>query len=158
AEPRIQSLPLSHLSIELGHLYFEDFVGGTARLRQHFDRVAPWVAAACDIHARLLPRGTPRTSTCFLIDDYFGGSRSPAEVPPDLIAAATASGLRIDYLVRESACAEADGVALAELVLERVVADPPPDTNGSRPAVKDSGWLSNGQRSPAAHHAEAMAV
>jgi hypothetical protein len=155
AELRLRSLPLSHLSIELGHLYFEDLDEGPARLRRHFELVAPWVAAAREI---LSPApATPRISTCFLVDDYFGPSRPPAKVVPDLVAAATASGLHIDYLVRESGCAEADGVALADLVLERIVVDPPPNTNGSRPPLRDTGWLSNGQRSPATHHVEAMA-
>lgn len=155
ALPRIQSLPLAHLSIELGHLYFEDFAEGADRLRQHFERVAPWVEAAGRIHAAGL-RGRPRISTCFLIDDYFGPKRPPAEILPGLIDAAKAAGVPIDYLVRESGCAVADGVPLAELVLERIVADPPPDTNGARPPVREIGWLSNGRRSPGPRQSEAM--
>ena len=36
AELRTQSVPLSHLSLELGHLYMEDFEAGPERLREHF--------------------------------------------------------------------------------------------------------------------------
>jgi hypothetical protein len=158
AERRVQSLPLSHLSIELGHLYFEDFAAGLDSLRDHFARVAPWAHAAREIAARGLAGRTPRISTCFLIDDYFGPSEPPAKVIPDLLAAAQAAGLEIDYLARESGCAEADGVPLARLVEERIVADPPPDTTGSRPPPTETGWLCNGQRSPVAVADAAMAA
>jgi hypothetical protein len=157
AEARVQSLPLAHLSIELGHLYFEDFDDGPDRLREHFEHVAPWVRGAQAALAASLP-GKPRVSTCFLIDDYFGPKRTPAEILPGLIAAAESHALPIDYLVRESACADADGVPLAELVAERIVADPVPGTNGARPAVRDSGWLSNGQRSALPRSSEAMSM
>ena len=46
AEERANASPLSHLSVELGHLYMEDFAGGPEALRQHFRRVAPWARAA----------------------------------------------------------------------------------------------------------------
>jgi hypothetical protein len=72
------------------------------------------------------------------------------------MSSAREAGLEIDYLARESGCADADGVALARLVEDRLVADPPPDTNGSRPPVAEVGWLCNGQRSPASRAAEAM--
>jgi hypothetical protein len=158
AELRIQSVPLAHLSIELGHLYFEDFAGGPDALRHYFRRVAPWARAARAVAIEGLAGRTPRISTCFLIDDYFGPSSSPAAILPALLRAAEENGLAIDYLARESACAEADGVALAKLVEERIVAEPPPDTNGSRPPVSEVGWLSNGQRSPVAHAGEAMGL
>jgi hypothetical protein len=157
AETRAQSLPLAHLSLELGHLYFEDFDDGPDRLREHFEQVAPWVHGARAALAARLP-GRPRVSTCFLIDDYFGPKRSPAQVLPGLIDAAASHGMPIDYLVRESACADADGVPLAELVAERIVADPVPGTNGARPAVRDSGWLSNGQPSAQPRSSEAMSL
>ncbi|GAA0731606.1 hypothetical protein Drose_00735 [Dactylosporangium roseum] len=156
AEPRSTSLPLSHLSIEAGHLYFEDFRDGPERLKAHFAQLAPWVAAAADIHRRSATGRSVRISTCFLIDDYFGPKQPPSEVLPMLLAAADANGVRIDYIARESACAEADGVELARLVEERIVADPPPGTNGSRPPVGESGWLSNGERSPSVTGGEAM--
>ncbi|MBO0867881.1 MAG: hypothetical protein J2P15_04895 [Micromonosporaceae bacterium] len=148
AEHRVQSLPLAHLSIELGHLYFEDFAAGPQALRRHFREVAPWARAAREICAASLPGRTPRISTTFLVDDYFGPGSSPAQVLPDLLRAADDCGLGIDYLARESGCAQADGVAIARLVEERIVAEPPPGTTGSRPPVTEAGWLCNGQRSP----------
>ena len=45
AEPRTQAVPLSHLSLELGHLYMEDFEAGPEHLRRHFERVRPWAEA-----------------------------------------------------------------------------------------------------------------
>src|SRR5207245_1777943 len=78
-------------------------------------RIAPWARTAAEA---LVPQATgsrPRISTCFLIDDYFTQFSSPAEVIPQLLTAAQRHGLQIDYLARESACARADGVALAEL-------------------------------------------
>lgn len=157
AEARVRSLPLAHLSLELGRLNFEDFDDGPDRLREHFERVAPWVHDGPAALAARLP-GRPRVSTCFLIDDYFGPNRSPDQVLPGLLDAAASHGMPIDYLVRESACADADGVPLAELVAERIVADPVPGTNGARPAVRDSGWLSNGQPSAQPRSSEAMSV
>jgi hypothetical protein len=158
AESRVQSVPLSHLSIELGHLYFEDFADGPDRLRRHFEQVAPWVSAVRAIEQERLGDKRPRISTCFLIDDYFGPSSSPAEILPGLVEAARSSGLDIDYIARESACAQTDGVPLAELVQGRIVADPPPGSTGARPPVSESGWLSNGQRSPGTEPVAAMAV
>jgi hypothetical protein len=157
AERRVRALPLAHLSLELGHLYFEDFALGVDGLREYFQEVARWADAARATYARTMsPKGRPRISTCFLIDDYFGPLKPASEVIPMLLDAARDAGLEIDYLARESACAEADGVQLAALVEERIVADPPPHTNGSRPPVNETGWLCNGQRSPTARAAEAM--
>jgi hypothetical protein len=155
-EARIVSLPLSHVSMELGHLYMEDFSAGPEALRSHFERISPWANALEQSYATLLGRRTARISTCFLIDDYFTRFSTPATVIPDLLAAAEQSGLRIDYLARESACATADGVALAELVLGRLVPEPAPDSNGSRPPVHEVGWLSNGERSAIGEVDEAM--
>lgn len=154
AQRRVESVPLSHLSVELGHLYAEDFAAGPARLADQFARVRPWLAAVAETRLAGVPR--PRVSTCFLIDDYFTPFSSPAELVPQLVAAAAEHGLVIDYLVRESACAVADGSPLAELVAARLTASPPPGTNGSRPPVLESGWLANGQRSPADTGREAM--
>lgn len=148
AERRVAALPLSHLSIELGHLYMEDFAGGPEQLQRHFATVAPWVTAARSSCVESLVGRRARISTCFLIDDYFTRFSSPDIVVRQLDEAARKSGLELDYVARESACAEADGVALARLVQGRLVADPAPDSNGSRPPPTESGWLCNGQRSP----------
>ncbi|MFE9424564.1 SCO2522 family protein [Kitasatospora sp. NPDC006697] len=157
ADPRTAALPLAHLSLELGHLYMDDFAAGPDRLREHFARVRPWADAARESCARGRSR-RPRVSTCFLIDDYFTRFSSPAEVVPQIIEQAAAAGLVIDYLARESACAEAGGVRPAQLVEARLVQSPPPGSNGSRPPASESGWLSNGERSPADSLAEAMSA
>ncbi|MDT5029287.1 MAG: hypothetical protein QOE61_5713, partial [Micromonosporaceae bacterium] len=122
AAGRVASMPLSHLSIELGHLYMEDFAAGPRRLRELFDQVAPWVRTAQDVCAAGVAPQRPRVSTCFLIDDYFGAFGSPREVLPMVIDAATAAGLRIDYVAREASCVEAHDNPLADLVVARLVA------------------------------------
>jgi hypothetical protein len=166
AERRVASVPLSHLSIELGHLYMDDFTAGL-NLQQHFKQIAPWANAgrqACADNLQSQKRqcgqqgrgARPRVSTCFLVDDYFMRFSSPAELVPELVSAARAAGLEIDYLVRESGCADTGNVALARSVEGRLVADPPPHTNGSRPPAAEVGWLCNGQRSPANDAVEAM--
>jgi hypothetical protein len=156
AQPRVERVPFGHLSIELGHLYMEDYEAGIDSLRWHFRHVAPWVRAARDAHAAALGSRTTRISTCFLVDDYFAPFGSPREIVPQLVEAAAECGLRIDYLGRESGCAEADDVDLARLVEGRLVVEPAPDTNGSRPPVTKTGWLCNGLRSPLAGSVEAM--
>jgi hypothetical protein len=156
AQDRTASLPLSHLSLELGHLYMEDFAAGPARLRELFGQVAPWARAAREQCAQEVA-GRARISTCFLIDDYFTQLMSPAELLPVLFAEAGAAGLSIDYLVREAACAvAAPGSCPAELVAARLVDDPPPGSTGARPAPRESGWVCNGVRSPQRDLNEAM--
>jgi hypothetical protein len=176
AQRRVAAVPLAHLSVELGHLYREDLAaedrtgpeaadGDAAdsdaadsdaadsdgqRLAVHFRAVRPWFDALRQNCVDALPGRPARVSTCFLIDDYFGQFSSPAELIPKLVTAAGDAGLSIDYLARESGCAEADGVPLAALVEARLVDDPPPGTTGSRPPARETGWLCNGQRSPAA--------
>jgi hypothetical protein len=154
----VEATPLAHLSLELGHLYFEDFAAGPDRLRHHFAQVRPWAdAVRMATRARLDVR-RPRVSTCFLIDDYFGPTSTPADVLPGLIEAARANGLEIDYLARESACAAAHGVPLADLVRARIVPEPAPGTTGSRPPFTETGWLSNGQRAGGVDPVEAMST
>lgn len=156
ATPRIASLPMAHLSIELGHLYMDDFVGDESRLPALFRQVAPWAATARAACEKALARAsapgsrapTARISTCFLVDDYFQQLSSPAEVLPRLIEAADDARIPVDYIVRESACAHTGDLDLAGLVAGRLVADPPPGSNGLRPPPSVTGWLSNGQRSP----------
>ncbi|MEU3979112.1 SCO2522 family protein [Streptomyces sp. NPDC026672] len=155
AEPRTEAVPLSHVSLEVGHLYAEDFAAGTARLRAHFERVRPWLDAVHTATAALVAR--PRVSTCFLVDDYFTPFASPAEVLPGLLAEADRAGVRVDYLARESGCAVADGVPLAEHTVARLVESPVPGSDGSRPPARQTGWLANGERGPAPAPVEAMA-
>ncbi|MFJ4466226.1 SCO2522 family protein [Streptomyces sp. NPDC089424] len=153
ADLRTRAVPYSHLSVELGHLYMEDFAEGPERLRAHFAHVAPWAATA---HALAGPKR--RVSTCFLIDDYFTPFASPAEVVPTVLRAADQAGLRIDYLARESACAEVPGVETAALLLARLVPEPSVGSNGAHPPVEESGWLCNGERSPSDRAPEAMSA
>lgn len=160
ADPVTESVPLSHLSLELGHLYMEDFADGADRLVRHFTAVRPWAetARAC---AAALPTGSrPRISTCFLIDDYFSRLSTPAELLPTLLSAAEGAGLAIDYLARESGCALAParpgGSGLAESVMHRLVESPPPGSNGFRPPVSRTGWLTNGRRAPARRTSAAL--
>jgi len=153
---RVARLPLAHLSIEVGHLYAEEFDGGPERLRDLFRRAAPWERAARLTCAEQLKPVTARISTCFLVDDYFSQFSSPEVVVPQIIEAASEAGLRLDYLARESACVAADGVEIARLVEARMVPDPPPGTNGTRPPASVTGWLCNGERSPHEEVSEAM--
>jgi hypothetical protein len=156
AQRRVESVPLSHLSIELGHLYAEHFGPGNDHLQRYFERVAPWVEGARADCQTELPNGIrARVSTCFLIDDYFNRFGRPNEVISVLIKTAAQHGLTIDYIAREAGCVQADGIPLAKLVEDRLVPDPPPNTTG-RPAVAESGWLSNGQRTPGRDVAPAM--
>lgn len=148
AEPKTASLPLAHLSIELGHLYTEDYAVDDVELAAYFRRIARRAEAVRDIGGAELAPAKPRISTCFLVDDYYGRLDPPDVVMPRLFAAAEAANLQIDYVARESAAVSADGVELAELVQARLIAEPAPGDNGGRPPTSQTGWLSNGQRSP----------
>ena len=156
ADERIESVALSHLSLELGHLYMDDYLAGSERLLSQFRLVRPWAAAARSAAAAGCGDRPPRISTCFLIDDYFTRFSSPAKVLPDVVAAARECDLTIDYIALESGCAEADGVPLAEVVAGRLTALPSPGVNGSRPPALEIGWLCNGRRSPGVDVREAM--
>lgn len=146
--PRTQQVPYSHLSVELDHLYMEDLLGEAANLHERMERVKPWYDAIVSSFAGTGLGSRLRVSTCVLIDDYFSSLVSPDEVVPRLREAAAAAGLRIDYLAREACCAEYDGVSPAELAVDRLVPIPAPGTDGSRPPTLETGWLSNGRRSP----------
>ncbi|MEV5231676.1 SCO2522 family protein [Streptomyces pseudogriseolus] len=156
AEPRTQAVPLSHLSLELGHLYMEDFEAGPEHLRRHFARVRPWAEAARAFAADRAGGRRARISTCFLIDDYFTRFASPAEVVPMLLAEAERAGLAVDYLARESGCAVSGKVPVAEAVAGRIVEEPPSGSHGHRPPAAQTGWLANGVRSPTARAPQAM--
>jgi hypothetical protein len=149
-------VPFAHLSIEVGRLAADDLALGLDHVRRHFQSVAGWAEAARRKHIADIGGRPPRISTCFLIDDYSARYASPAALIPELLGAAQDSGLAIDYLARQSSCATTDTVPVARLTEERIVPDPPPGSNGSRPPVTEVGWLCNGQRSPAAGQAEAM--
>ncbi|MEU2442207.1 SCO2522 family protein [Streptomyces althioticus] len=156
AEPRTQAVPLSHLSLELGHLYMEDFEAGPEHLRRHFARVRPWAEAARASAVGRAGGRRARISTCFLVDDYFTRFASPAEVVPMLLAEAERAGLTVDYLARESACAVSGKIPVAEAVAARIVEEPPPGSHGNRPPAAQTGWLANGVRSPTVRAPQAM--
>lgn len=158
ATPVVRSVALAHLSIELGHLYMEDFEHGAKHLRGHFTRVLPWVQSATRQVTEELAGRRPRISTCFLIDDYFTRFSSPREVVTALVAAAAETGLTIDYVARESGCASANGIDLATLVQQHLVDEPAEGANGGRPTTTVSGWLTNGERSPSGGTGSAMAA
>jgi hypothetical protein len=148
AHPRVESVPLSHLSIEVGHLYSEDYERSDEALVEYFRRIAAWSQAVRRLHAETLRPVRPRISTCFLVDDYFGNIAGPSELITRIEALAKRADLTIDYLARESSCANGSGHQPARLMESRIVAEPSPGDNGVRPAMTVSGWLSNGQRSP----------
>jgi hypothetical protein len=155
---RIASLPMSHLSIELGHLYADEFQLGRDHLIDVAQQVAPWARAAREsFAARAAGKGRPRVSTCVLIDDYFKPFSTPGELIPIIVEAYAEAGLTIDYIARESGCTVAAGVPVAAIVEGMLVVDPTPGTDGTRPSVQVSGWLANGMRSPDSD-AEAMAL
>lgn len=164
-QPWIAPVPLSHLSIEVGHFYLNDITGDIERVRAEFRRIVPLVAAFVE-SARVRFGPEVRVSTCYLIDDYFQPDTDPAEVLEKLLGAAAESGLRIDYLARESGCWQTshfvDGVPLgepipvAEMVAARIVAEPAPPDTGRRPPTAQSGWLCNGRRSSEYEPAQAM--
>lgn len=155
-EQRIASVPLSHLSIELGHLYLEDFRKGPAELRRRFEAVVPWLEGVRRHYTESLCGTTPRISTCYLVDDYFSPQSPPAEVVPMVLEAAAACGLSIGYLARESACARLPDIRVAEVVTGWIIDEPAEGTNGVRPPTTVSGWLSNGQRTPSTASTAAM--
>ncbi len=152
----VRSVALSHLSLELGHLYTDDFAAGEKRLQEQFRRVRPWAETAVRLTQESITRGRPRISTCFLIDDYFTRFSSPREVIKMLVAAAGAAGLTIDYVARESGCARAGDVEVARLVQDHLVDEPAEGANG-RAVTTVTGWLTNGERSPGTS-ASAMAA
>jgi hypothetical protein len=157
ADFKVESLPLSHMSVEIGHLYMEDFIDGVDAVQRAFGAAAPWVHTARTPQAVGCDKKSVRVSTCFLVDDYFSRFSSPAEVIPMVLDAAEREGVEIDYLARESACASANGISPATLTLGSLVTEPVPGTTGGRPPLTETGWLTNGQRSPSTSRGEAMA-
>ena len=93
-----------------------------------------------------------------MLDDYFHRFGTPREVIPQVQSAAAEHGLILDYVARESSFARHDGAELARLVVDTLVVEPPRHTTGSRPPLSESGWLSNGKRSPGHVDAPAMTL
>lgn len=151
---RIREVPLSHLSIEVGHLHMDDIRNDDERVRTHFRAVERWLSMSI---ASVVNSGSKsRVSTCFLIDDYFQRDTKPEEIVGNLLKAAAECGVSIDYIAREAGCCDADNVSLAELTAARLLPEPAPGANGSRPPTSASGWLCNGERSPESESDQAM--
>lgn len=140
---KVQNLPLSHLSIEVGHFYMDDLEGADEPIFAQFKRVKPWLDAA----RASVEQKKPRVSTCFLIDDYFQHRPDAPQIMERLLRLSNEAGVQIDYVARESACARRkDNFAVAELVARRLLEEPEPDYDtGGRPPAMTSGWLSNGR-------------
>jgi hypothetical protein len=163
--PRIAAVPLSHLSIEVGHFTLKAVAEDPETVRAEFRRIVPLVAAFTE-SARIQFGDDARISTCYLIDDYFMADTDPARILPQLLDAAESTGLVIDYLARESSCAQTsvfvDGVPrgepipVADMVAARIVPEPAPQDTGGRPPTAESGWLCNGRRSSLAEPTQAM--
>ena len=161
---RVAHVPLSHLSLEVGHFYMEDLQRGGQQVREQFDRIAPMVAAFTAAARARDPEA--RVSTCFLIDDYFRHDTAPEGIISTLLDAADHAGLAIDYLAREAGCCEVpthrdaavsgESIRLAELVAARIVEEPDRNTTGRRPPTAQSGWLCNGRRSSDEEPVQAM--
>ncbi|MDA1359141.1 SCO2522 family protein [Glycomyces luteolus] len=148
AEQHTERFGMSHLSIEVGHLYADDLARPDT-LKAEMAAAAAWAHGATEALAKRLGGRRPRVSTCYLVDDYSQqGMPPPEELISVITEAADDAGLRIDYLARESACAAMGPLQLAGLVADRIVFEPPPGENGSRPTVARSGWLCNGVPSP----------
>lgn len=162
---RVARVPLSHVSIEVGHFYMNDLGNGEDRIKAQFRRIAPLVAAfTASAQAEFGPRA--RVSTCFLVDDYFRHDTDPGEILGKLLHAAGECGVTIDYLAREAGCWETPAalpgasseqrLQLAEMVAARIVAEPPEGSTGRRPPTAESGWLCNGRRASDDEPGQAM--
>ncbi|WP_323746491.1 SCO2522 family protein [Catenulispora pinisilvae] len=159
---RVAAVPLGHLSVETGRLYLEDFADGDRKITHQLEQVAPWLEAATKRTRKRFGRNA-RISTCFLVDDYSPSGAvddqpKPSEVVDIVTTAADQAGFKIDYLAREAGCAVAyerpysgprDQSALADIVAGLIVEEAAVGANGSRPPTAQTGWLSNGERSPA---------
>lgn len=159
--PRAEAVPLSHLSIEAGRVFLEDFAQGDRVLTRQFAQAAPWLEAAAKPIRERFGTGA-RISTCLLVDEHTPavaapGHPRPSEVMDIVSAAAGQAGFTIDYLAREAGCAIAcerphsgpgDRSRLADIVAGLIVEEAAVGGNGSRPPSAQTGWLSNGRRSP----------
>ncbi|MRH86383.1 hypothetical protein GFY24_02680 [Nocardia sp. SYP-A9097] len=167
ADIRLEGQELSHLSIEAGHFFMEDFGSNDDRIKVQLRQVVPQIAAyTAAAQAEFGPAA--RVSTCFLIDDYFRHDTDPTVILDELLTAAAECGVRIDYLAREAGCAQvpvfvngeptARPIELASMMAARVVPEPEQNATGRRPSTMESGWLSNGTRSSEFAVAQAMRV
>ncbi|MEU4320145.1 SCO2522 family protein [Nocardia fluminea] len=159
AATRVESVAMSHVSLEVGHFSMDELANRPNAVRAQFERVAPLVHAFTEMARdefaeRAGGRSRVRVSTCFLIDDYFRGTTDPRAILPEFLRSAQECGIRIDYLGREAGCAvvpkkDSSGAPtkLAQIVADMVVAEPLEGYSGRRPPTTELGWLSNGRPS-----------
>jgi hypothetical protein len=151
-------VPFAHLSIETGHLYLRQ-LADPVFVRNQVAAVVPRVATAVE-EARAAHGKDARISTCLMIDDYNVNPADPKPGPAVAVAmlkeAMRDTGLRLDYLARESGCVSASSMfypdarsraPLAEIVLGLITPEPIEGSNGSGSSPLLSGWVSNGRRS-----------
>jgi hypothetical protein len=144
----------SHLSVEVGRFSVRDVADDQALVSHRCRRAGGWLAA---VEASAETGGSIlRSSTCVLLDDYSSHNTKPAPILDALLAASRETGLRIDYIARLGGLASGADAAPVDLVAARLVEEPPPGTNGTRPPFQETGWFSNGRRSPDGEAAEAM--
>ncbi|WP_051450704.1 SCO2522 family protein [Actinospica robiniae] len=154
----VERVPFAHLSVEAGHLYLRQ-LADLGLVRDQFAAVLPRVALAVE-EARAAHGKDARISTCLMIDDYNTNPTDPRPSPAVALAmlneAMRETGLRIDYVARESGCVDASSmfypdsrsrVPLAEIVLGLITPEPIEGSNGSGSSPLLSGWVSNGRRS-----------
>ncbi|MFI1464947.1 SCO2522 family protein [Nocardia carnea] len=163
---RVSAVPLSHISVEVGHFLMQDLVNGVDRIQKQFRRIVPLLDAFTR-SAQDEFGDRARISTCFLVDDYFRPDTDPRVILDKILDTAHDCGLRIDYVAREAGCADVpevvrDGIvrtpsiALAEMVRHRIVAEPYQGENGRRPPTAESGWLCNGKRATDQERGQAL--
>jgi hypothetical protein len=140
------AIAFSDVSIEVGHLEPSSFRRGGEHLEKQLRRVTPWLSPART--AWVDPDSGPRTSTCFLVDDYTGPIPPPSKVIPKLLEAAGECGIGIDYLVRESAYAGCDARSLANYIKSQTADGDSRAASGPGPSVATSAWLTDGERQP----------
>ena len=140
ADFKVESLPLSHVSVEIGHLYMEDFVGRRGRCAAQPSpprrRGSGPRRSRRPSAATRNPSGSAPASSSTITS---AGSRRRPKLIPMVLAAAEREGVGIDYLARESACASANGVSPASLTLGSLVTEPVPGTTGGRPPLPTAG-------------------
>lgn len=155
-QARIEQVPLSHLSLEVGHFSVPQIAHDMDQVLRRFRGIAP-LADAFSAVARAEFGSRVRVSTCYFVDDYTAPNADPRDILGKLLTAADEADVRIDYLARQSGCATGipgdDGgssgapISLAELVAASIVAEPDVSSStGRRPPTAESGWLCNGRR------------
>src|SRR5438132_434888 len=98
--------PRSHVSIELGHLYAQDYKKGPESVAAHLRSLQPYkIAAVAEAQRRY---GTDASiSTCMLVDDYFTREEGLGLTPAELIAMVQSAVAEADLGHSTTWCASA---------------------------------------------------